>query len=67
MKRTNNFQSVRSEGGLQVERLRCSVAKKEYQRTVQELKRAIQQLDKAKGGTMIREESDVEVITAYKR
>ena len=37
---------------------------KEYQETVHELKKALQQLDRVKGGTMIIDGHDV--VTAYK-
>lgn len=44
--------------------LKIFIGKKEYQQTVHEFKRAIQLLDKAKGGTLIIHQSDL--ITLYK-
>lgn len=45
--------------------IRIFFGRKEYQRTVQELKRAIQMLDRAKGGAMIVQDGDL--LTVYKR
>ena len=45
---------------------KVSFGKREYQRTVEQLKRVIQMLDKAKGGTIIIAD-DGDVLTVYKK